>query len=70
MQHLGSPFPVLDSVVTTTSFRYQVCNAYVIDANLRDWRWTVAAVSSTDTDGPWAAEGSYEFAPMTFPPQP
>ena len=70
LHHTGSQFPALDLVVTDTAFAYSFCNSYVIDANLHDWRWTVAGVSDTDADGPFAAEGSYEFEPMVFPPQP
>jgi hypothetical protein len=70
LHHLGSQFPVIDTVVSVTELTILECNAYVIDANLYDWQWTVAAVSDDGAEGPWAQEGIYEFAPMVFPPQP
>jgi len=45
----------------TPHFRLLVCNSYVIDANARDWRWTVAAVDSDDIGGLPSAEGTFEF---------
>lgn len=70
LHHLGSQFPAIDTVVSVTELTVLECNAYVIDANLYDWHWTVAAVSDDGEEGPWAQEGIYEFAPMVFPPQP
>jgi hypothetical protein len=70
LHHLGSQFPAIDMVVGVTELTVLECNAYVIDANLYDWHWTVAAVSDEGEEGPWAQEGIYEFAPMAFPPQP
>jgi hypothetical protein len=45
----------------TPHFRLLACNAYVIDANARDWRWTVTAVDSADIAGLPSAEGTFEF---------
>ncbi len=70
LQHTGSPFAALDTILPDSTLTYRFCNAYVIDANLHDWRWTVAGVTDSGSDGPWAGEGTYEFAPMVFPPQP
>jgi hypothetical protein len=70
MHHLGSIYPVLDIVVEDTVFLMLECNAYVIDANLRDWHWSVAAVAAEGYEGPWAEERTYEFEPVALPPQP
>jgi hypothetical protein len=70
MQHRGSLYPALDIVVGDTAFLMLECNAYVIDANLRDWRWSVAAVSAEGDEGPSAEERTYEFEPIVLPPQP
>lgn len=70
LHHAGSLFPAIDTLVSVTELTVLECNAYVIDANLYDWHWTVAAVSEDGEEGPWAQEGVYEFAPMVFPPVP
>jgi hypothetical protein len=57
-------------VVGDTAFLMLECNAYVSDANLRDWRWSVAAVSAEGEKGSWAEERTYEFEPIVLPPQP
>jgi len=70
LHHLGSAFPVLDIQVEDPSYLLLQCNAYVIDANRFDWKWAVAGVSADDEEGAWAEQRTYEFEPITLPPEP
>ena len=45
VQH-GSAPAALDVIVTATSFRWVVCNGFVIDGNRTGWHWQVTALNN------------------------
>jgi len=62
MQHGNSP-RALDVIVTTgTSYHWDACSSYVIDANLSDWHWQVTALGN----GGHKALAISEARPISF----
>lgn len=48
----GAILPIVNTFVVESEFTFTSCNAFVIDANLGEWRWMVRA---QDTDGNYSA---------------
>ena len=46
VQRTGSTSAALDVIVTATSFRWVVCNGFVIDGNRTGWHWQVTALNN------------------------
>ena len=63
LRHTGSAFPAVRYAVGESSYETVACNAFVIDANLENWAWRVAAVGATESDVLWSEERVYRFAP-------
>lgn len=71
LQRTGAQYPAVDYHVTESQFELAWCNAFVIDANLDDWVWSVAAIapgeSADDPQTLWSEERVYGFLPCRRP---
>lgn len=71
LKRTGSLYPAIDHSVRESSLDQAWCNAFVIDANLNNWVWRVAAVAfgadSTAADTLWSEERTYGFLPCRHP---
>lgn len=78
---VGAPYAAINHSVALSEFDEAWCNAFVIDANLENWAWRVAAIaggwdSTAKVDTLWSEERTYGFlpcrhaddAPCTAPP--
>jgi hypothetical protein len=67
LKHTGSQYAAVDYAVNESIFAATWCNAFVIDANLTNWTWRVAAFA-VDSNGAlsdtlWSEERTYKFDP-------
>lgn len=65
--HVGSTFPAVERVVTSSDYAATLCNAFVADHNLDHWSWRVAALGRAHGDAPadtlWSEAREYGFEP-------
>jgi hypothetical protein len=64
VQHRGSTIPLVNAGLggDSTTATYRSCDAYVADANLDGWEWSVTAVNRNGVDIAYA-HGTFSFAP-------
>ena len=71
LKHVGSAYPAIDYQITESRFDAAWCNAFVIDSNLDNWIWRVAAISAdpsaTAPDTLWSEERTHGFQPCRHP---
>lgn len=65
----NATFPIIDTIVVASRLFYRGCG-YVIDSNLKGWKWRVASVGADGSVGPWSAYGTWDFDPIAWPPRP
>jgi hypothetical protein len=82
LKKVGALYPAIDQNVLESAYDAAWCNAFVIDANLNNWVWRVAAIDlrpgGAAPDTLWSEERAYGFAPCrhsgdvpcTAPPEP
>jgi hypothetical protein len=67
LQRVGAMYPAVDWRVVNSEFELDWCNTFVIDANLTNWVWRVAAIGmgpdSTAADTLWSDAREYGFTP-------
>lgn len=82
LKKVGALYPAINYHVTESQYDVAWCNAFVIDANLDNWTWRVAAIGAGESaekpDTLWSEERTYGFepcrhpdgSPCTAPPEP
>ena len=55
--------PIVDTFVVASEFTLTSCNAFVIDANLEGWEWSVQAQDNLGNLSQPSATGMFRFAP-------
>jgi hypothetical protein len=67
LKQAGAQFPAIDYEVSESRYERTWCNAFVIDLNLDDWNWTVAAIGPAPAgavpDTLWSEQRVYGFDP-------
>jgi hypothetical protein len=63
IQHLGSQFPLMDGLVSGTSFAYRGCG-YVADSNRFDWQWQVYGLTGDGVSGPTSELRTFSVSPL------
>lgn len=59
----GARYPIVDELVTETTFTETSCNTFVADPNLEDWEWKVRTIAPDGTPGPWSEVRPFHFEP-------
>ncbi len=70
LKKVGALYPAIDQSITESGFDFAWCNAFVIDPNLNNWVWRVAAIADhagAPPDTLWSEERAYGFAPCRHP---
>jgi len=62
-KHTGAQYSAVEYTVEQSEYAATWCNAFVIDANLDNWIWRVAAVGTNDADTLWSEQRAYGFKP-------
>lgn len=63
VQHRQAPVPILETVVTDTTWTAFYCNTFVADDALADWEWQVQAEDTRGHRGPWSITGVFHMQP-------
>ncbi len=60
--HVGSPTPLIDTVVPTTQYTETICDGVIADFNLTNWQWRVRAKDTQGQFTDWSAWATFQFA--------
>ena len=67
LKRVGAAYPAINYHVTVSQYEINWCNTFVIDANLDNWVWSVAAIgpgrSAVEPDTLWSEARQYGFEP-------
>lgn len=70
LKKVGAMYAAIDHSVIDSDLDLTWCNAFVIDPNLNNWVWRVAAIADRPGAAPdtlWSEERTYGFAPCRHP---
>ena len=59
----GATIPVIDSIVTSLTYRYSDSTSYIIDSNRLGWTWRVRAGNNSGEWSPWS-QRSFNVEPL------
>jgi hypothetical protein len=70
LKKVGAMYAAIDHSVVDSELDLTWCNAFVIDVNLENWVWSVAAIAdrpSAPPDTLWSETRGYGFQPCRHP---
>lgn len=70
--HQGSQYPVINCLISESSYHHESVSSYIINENRFDWRWKVRGCRVDNNEsyvyGPWSEERTFDVEPVNTDP--